>query len=50
MSGGYVDEHENMVFIGNSGTGKTHLATALAFIACQQGRTVRFFLATGGTW
>jgi len=44
MSGGYVDEHENMVFIGNSGTGKTHLA----FSACQQGRKVRFFLATGG--
>jgi len=32
---------------GNSGTGKTHLATALAFAACQQGRRVRFFTATG---
>jgi DNA replication protein DnaC len=32
---------------GNSGTGKTHLATALAFAACQQGRGVRFFTATG---
>lgn len=49
MSGGYVDERENVLFIGNSGTGKTHLATALAFSACQQGRKVRFFSATG-TW
>ena len=47
MSGGYVDERENVLFIGNSGTGKTHLATALAFSACQQGRKVRFFSATG---
>ena len=30
-----------------SGTGKTHLATALGFAACQQGRRVRFFTATG---
>ena len=28
--------------IGDSGTGKTHLATALAVCACQQGRRVRF--------
>ena len=47
MSGGYVDERENVLFIGNSGTGKTHLATALTFSACQQGRKVRFFSATG---
>ena len=32
---------------GASGTGKTHLATALAFAACQQGRRVRFFTVTG---
>ena len=36
-----------MLLVGNSGTGKTHLATALAFAACQQGRRVRFFTATG---
>ena len=47
MRGGYVDERENVLFIGNSRTGKTHLATALAFSACQQGRKVRFFSATG---
>ena len=47
MSGEYIDQKENILLIGNSGTGKTHLATALAFGACQQGRQVRFFSATG---
>ncbi len=47
MSGEYIDHKENILLIGNSGTGKTHLATALAFGACQQGRKVRFFSATG---
>ena len=43
----YLDRRENVLLIGNSGTGKTHLATALAFAACQQGRKVHFFTATG---
>jgi DNA replication protein DnaC len=47
LRGEYLDRRENVLFIGNSGTGKTHLATALAFAACQQGRGVRFFTATG---
>ncbi len=47
MSGTYIDQKENVLLIGNSGTGKTHLATALALGACQQGRKVRFFSATG---
>jgi DNA replication protein DnaC len=34
------------LLIGNSGTGKTHLATALGFAACTQGRKVRFWSAT----
>jgi DNA replication protein DnaC len=46
MRGEYVDQRENVLLIGNSGTGKTHLATALAFSACQQGRKVRFYSAT----
>jgi DNA replication protein DnaC len=49
MRGEYLDRRENVLLIGNSGTGKTHLATALAFAACQQGRGVRFFTATGLT-
>jgi len=47
MAGEYIDKHENILLIGNSGTGKSHLATALAFAACQDGRKVRFFSATG---
>lgn len=47
MAGEYMDLHENILLIGNSGTGKSHLATALAFSACQQGRKVRFYSTTG---
>jgi DNA replication protein DnaC len=42
----FIDNNENVLLIGNSGTGKTHLATALGFAACCQGYKVRFF---GGT-
>jgi DNA replication protein DnaC len=45
--GNYLDKRENLILMGNSGTGKTHLATALGLIACQQGRKVRFFTAAG---
>ena len=47
IRGEYMDRCENVLLIGNSGTGKSHLATGLAFAACQQGRRVRFFTATG---
>ena len=47
VRGEYIDRRENVLLIGNSGTGKTHLATALAFAACQQGKRVRFFTVTG---
>jgi len=47
MRGEYVDNRENVLLIGNSGTGKTHLACALAFAACSQGRRVRFHTVTG---
>jgi len=46
MSGEYMDLCENALLIGNSGTGKTHLATALAFAACTLGKRVRFWSAT----
>ena len=45
-SGEYLDARENVLLIGNSGTGKTHLATALGFAACAQGKRVRFWGAT----
>jgi len=46
MRGQYIANHENVLIVGNSGTGKTHLATALAFAACAQGRKVRFHTVT----
>src|SRR5512136_2516973 len=45
MRGEYVGRKENVLLVGNSGTGKTHLASALAFAACSQGRKVRFYIA-----
>ncbi len=47
LTGDFIDSHENVLLIGNSGTGKTHLATALALAACQDGRKVRFFSVMG---
>jgi DNA replication protein DnaC len=40
--GSWIADRESVIFLGDSGTGKTHLATALAVCACQQGRRVRF--------
>lgn len=39
---GWIDDRETVIFTGESGTGKTHLATALGIAACEQGRRVRF--------
>jgi len=39
----YIDKRENVLLIGNPGTGKSHLATALA---CAKGYRVRFFRTT----
>jgi len=47
IGGDYIQNRENVLVVGNSGTGKTHLACALAFAACAQGRRVRFFTVTG---
>jgi DNA replication protein DnaC len=41
-TGGYLEEHRNIILLGKSGTGKTHLATALGIEACRQNRRVRF--------
>ncbi len=40
--GSWIGDRESVILIGDSGTGKTHLATALGICACQQGRRVRF--------
>lgn len=46
LRGDYIDRRENVLLIGASGTGKSHLATALAFAACGHGKRVRFFTTT----
>ena len=43
--GGYIERAEPVIFIGDSGTGKTHLLTGLAVAACRQKRRVRFATA-----
>jgi DNA replication protein DnaC len=45
--GEYIRKREPIVFIGNPGLGKTHLAIALALSACYQGCKVRFWTAAG---
>lgn len=45
--GGYIDRAEPVVFIGECGTGKTHLLTGLCVAACRQKRRVRFTTAAG---
>ena len=35
----YIVRHENIIALGNSGTGKTHVALALGLAACQKGFT-----------
>ena len=43
--GGYIERAEPVVFMGECGTGKTHLATGLCVAACRQKRRVRFTTA-----
>ena len=41
----YVERRENVIALGNSGTGKTHVALGLGLAACQKGLTVGFTTA-----
>ncbi len=41
----FTDQAHNLIFIGGTGTGKTHLATALGIHAIHQGKRVRFYNA-----
>ena len=43
----YAKKSRNIIFMGKSGTGKTHLATALGMEACKQGLRTRFVTGCG---
>jgi len=45
--GEYIIRRENIIALGNSGTGKTHIALALGLAACQRGVSVSFITAAG---
>jgi DNA replication protein DnaC len=46
-TGEYIEEKRNVIFLGKSGTGKTHLATALGMEACTAGYRTRFVTGCG---
>ena len=39
----FIEKNENIIFYGPSGRGKTHLAIAIGYEACNLGKRVRFF-------
>jgi DNA replication protein DnaC len=45
--GEYILRRENIIALGNSGTGKSHVALALGLAACQRGMSVGFATAAG---
>jgi len=45
--GGYIQERRNVIFLGRSGTGKTHMATALGIEACKNNFRTRFVTCYG---
>jgi DNA replication protein DnaC len=47
LTTGENEKAENIVILGNSGTGKTHIAIALGMEACAQGKKVGFYTAAG---
>ena len=46
-TGQYIKDARNVIFLGRSGTGKTHLATGLGMAACGQGVRTRFVTGCG---
>lgn len=47
MQGEYIKNRENIILVGNSGVGKTHIAVSLGYEACRQGMRVKFYTAAG---
>ncbi|EAX48436.1 IstB domain protein ATP-binding protein [Thermosinus carboxydivorans Nor1] len=44
--GDFISRKENIVLIGNPGTGKTHLAISIGLLACNRGYRVKFYTAS----
>jgi DNA replication protein DnaC len=42
---GFMDQAYNLILVGGTGTGKTHLATGLGVAAIHQGKRLRFYNA-----
>ena len=42
----FIDHRHNVIALGPSGTGKTHIALGLGMAACQKGKKVRFTTAS----
>jgi DNA replication protein DnaC len=42
---GFMDDAHNLILVGGTGTGKTHIATALGVVAIHLGKRIRFFNA-----
>lgn len=43
----YIKEHRNVIFLGSSGAGKTHMATGLGLEACKNNYRTRFVTCYG---
>ncbi len=41
--GSFIEAQRNIIFVGGTGTGKSHLATAIATKAIRQGKRARFY-------
>jgi len=44
-SAAFMEEAHNLILVGGTGTGKTHLATAMGVAAIHKGKRVRFYNA-----
>lgn len=45
--GEYIQKKRNIILVGNSGVGKTHIAIALGYEACRQSLKVKYYTAAG---